>query len=126
MDVLQRILNPYWSKDPYACHWTDHIGPAGFLQVKDMVQFPNVGLHNLCWLMLDTDFKRKRSPGDKAIMDKVIFELQHAACGKAPLGTVAALTELPHFHTLVTHASFSDVEWVRFMCNRKLGIHEPI
>lgn len=100
MESVRRVINPYWSKEPLKCNWLDHKGPAAFLVPVDMQQFPNVGLHNLCWLMLDGNYLRNQTDEDRRIIDDVCYVIQHIQCKGRSLSDLAALSTLPDFYVM--------------------------
>lgn len=126
MDIqqrLRRIYNPFWcTGNPLDCKWPDARGLAGILGMSNLQQFPSVGLFNLIWLMLDSpDFSQPRRAKDKAVLDLVIFELQHELVNGVSLSDVAALNTLHGFYLLVKTEIFPSQIAVSAACRVKLA-----
>ena len=126
--TLDRIYYPFWCLgNPLDCKWPDARGPAGFLNGSGLQEFPSVGLFNLVWLMLDSpDFSQRRRAKDRAVLDLVIFELQHEQLNGVSLCETAALNSLEGFYLLVRRGRFPSKKTVAAACRAKLALNcEP-
>jgi hypothetical protein len=108
--------------------WKDVPGPAGLLRPCEQSSMPDVGLFNLCWLMLDQpDFSRNRRPEDSEAMNLAIYKLQHLKIPKGRLGELAALNSLLNFYLIVQSSpDFPFKQQLVSSCCKKLNYHEPI
>ena len=123
--TIRRTYYPYWcAGNPKECRWADAAGPAGVLGTgtAEMQNFPNVGLFNLMWLMLDNpDYRNQRTSKEKQTLDFVIFQMQHEKAGKYTLSDVAALRTLPDFLQQVLQYRPLSCKALEAACLRKMG-----
>lgn len=120
---LLRVLKPFWCGcDPMLVRWSDSRGLTGLLMDGDNQHFPNVGLFNLIWLLLEgPDFSKPRRPQDRVLMNNVIFHIQHEKVAGGTLADLAALKTLSEFACIARSQQFPSQAAVLAGCGRRLA-----
>ena len=122
---LSRIYHPYWCQsDPRKHRWKDTTGPSGVLGTgADQTNFPDVGLFNLFWLMLDNpNYDAPATAAEAAVIKYVIYELQLERVGpNTTLAQIAAMTTLEQFRAGIERHKPPSWQRILAACDRKLS-----